>query len=402
MEVRLKKRSFRQSEMIRVWTLVIVRVILLLAAVILSLWFLYEIRALLFLLILAVFVCYLIAPLVRFVEQPVYLGKRELKVPRGAAIGMVYLMIGGLLFLGLRLLWPLLWDQITELAKNLPRYISSATTSVNNSMNDANSWMRHLKLPKEWRDSVLSSSGKIADSLLPWLQDVVGAILGYLTYLPWMILVPVLAFFMLKDAALFEQEIVSFMPTERLRKRVHWLLLDVSRTLAAYIRAQLTACLVIWMLVTAGLGVIGVPYALVLGAVAGVLEFVPLVGPLISAIVICSLGLTESWQTAVIAALFLLVLRIVQDYVIYPKIVGHGIKIHPLVVVIAILCGAEIGGLIGIFLAVPVVGLMMVGYNHYLAYKGIQRLEVPPDNVAEPVGETEASSSGSETPVLQK
>ena len=402
MEVRLKKRSFRQSEMIRVWTLVIVRVILLLAAVILSLWFLYEIRALLFLLILAVFVCYLIAPLVRFVEQPVYLGKRELKVPRGAAIGMVYLMIGGLLFLGLRLLWPLLWDQITELAKNLPRYISSATTSVNNSMNDANSWMRHLKLPKEWRDSVLRSSGKIADSLLPWLQDVVGAILGYLTYLPWMILVPVLAFFMLKDAALFEQEIVSFMPTERLRKRVHWLLLDVSRTLAAYIRAQLTACLVIWMLVTAGLGVIGVPYALVLGAVAGVLEFVPLVGPLISAIVICSLGLTESWQTAVIAALFLLVLRIVQDYVIYPKIVGHGIKIHPLVVVIAILCGAEIGGLIGIFLAVPVVGLMMVGYNHYLAYKGIQRLEVPPDNVAEPVGETEASSSGSETPVLQK
>ena len=394
----MKKRSLRQSEMIRVWTLVIVRVTMLLAAVILSLWFLYEIRALLFLLILAVFLCYLIAPLVRLVEQPVYLIKRELKVPRGVAIGVVYLLIGGLLFLGMRLLWPLLWYQVTELAKNLPRYISSATTSVNDSMNDANSWMRHLKLPKEWRDSVLSSSGKVADSLLPWLQDIVGAILGYLTYLPWLILVPVLSFFMLKDAALFEQEIVSFMPTERLRKRVHWLLLDVSRTLAAYIRAQLTACLVVWMLVTAGVAVIGVPYALVLGAVAGVLEFVPMVGPLISATVICSLGLTASWQTAVLAGLFLLVLRIVQDYVIYPKIVGHGIKIHPLVVVIAILCGAEIGGLIGVFLAVPVVGLMMVGYNHYLAYKGIQRLEVAPDSTAEPAGEAEAS--GSEAPVV--
>jgi len=394
----LKKRSLRQSEMIRVWTLIIVRVTMLLAAVILSLWFLNEIRALLFLLILAVFLCYLIAPLVRLVEQPVYLIKRELKVPRGVAIGVVYLLIGGLLFLGMRLLWPLLWYQVTELAKNLPRYISSATTSVNDSMNDANSWMRHLKLPKEWRDSVLSSSGKVADSLLPWLQDIVGAILGYLTYLPWLILVPVLSFFMLKDAALFEQEIVSFMPTERLRKRVHWLLLDVSRTLAAYIRAQLTACLVVWMLVTAGVAVIGVPYALVLGAVAGVLEFVPMVGPLISATVICSLGLTASWQTAVLAGLFLLVLRIVQDYVIYPKIVGHGIKIHPLVVVIAILCGAEIGGLIGVFLAVPVVGLMMVGYNHYLAYKGIQRLEVAPDSTAEPAGEAEAS--GSEAPVV--
>ena len=386
--------------MIRVWTLVIVRVILILAAVVAGLWFLYEIRALLFLLILAVFVCYLIAPLVRFVEQPVYLGKRELKMPRGAAIGIVYLLIGGLLYLGLSLLWPPVWDQISELAKNVPDYIKSATTSVNNRLNDANSWMRHLKLPQGWRDSVQSE--RIASSVLPWLEFVVGAILGYLTYLPWLILVPVLAFFMLKDAALFEREIVSFMPTERLRKRVHWLLLDVSRTLAAYIRAQITACLVVWLLVTAGLAVIPrFRYALALGAIAGVLEFVPLAGPLISAIVICSIALTISWQTAVIAALFLAVLRVLQDYVIYPKIVGHGIRIHPLVVVVAILCGAEIGGLIGIFLAVPVVGLMMVGYEHFVAYKGIRRLEVATENkAAESARETEAPGSGSEAPVV--
>ena len=387
--------------MIRVWTLVIVRVILILAAVVLGLWFLYEIRALLFLLILAVFVCYLIAPLVRFVEQPVYLGKRELKVPRGAAIGMVYLLIGGLLYLVLSLLWPPVWDQISELAKNLPDYIKSATTSINNRLNDANSWMRHLKLPQGWRDSVQTE--RIANSVLPWLEIVVGAILGYLTYLPWLILVPVLAFFMLKDAALFEREIVSFMPTERLRKRVHWLLLDVSRTLAAYIRAQITACLVVWMLVTVGLALIPrFKYELALGAIAGVLEFVPLAGPLISAVVICSLGLTISWQTAVIAALFLAVLRIVQDYVLYPRIIGHGIKIHPLVVVIAILCGAEIGGLVGIFLAVPVVGLLMVGYNHYLAYQGIRRLEVAPENLPEPLADAVASDSSTDSPLLQK
>ena len=177
--------------------------------------------------------------------------------------------------------------------------------------------------------------------------------------------------------------------------------LRVSRTPAAYIRAQITACLVVWLLVTAGLAVIPrFRYALALGAIAGVLEFVPLAGPLISAIVICSLALTISWQTAVIAALFLAVLRVLQDYVIYPKIVGHGIKIHPLVVVIAILCGAEIGGLIGIFLAVPVVGLMMVGYDHFIAYQGIQRLEVATENKAESSRETEASGSGSEAPVV--
>ena len=382
--------------------MVIVRVIVILAGVIAALFLLYEIRTLLLLLILSVFFCYLIAPLVRFAEQPVYLGRRELKLPRGGAIGLVYLLIAALLFLGLRLLWPPVWDQITELTKNLPNYISSATTSLNNNVNDANSWMRHLKLPPSWRESVRSQSDKIGIWLGPWLEGLGLLILGYLKYLPWLILVPVLAFFMLKDAALFEKEIVSFMPTERLRKRVHWLLLDVSRTLAAYIRAQLTACLAIWMLVTGGLVVIQVPYALVLGAIAGLLEFVPLVGPLISGIVICSLALTESWQTALLAAVFLAVLRIVQDYVLYPRIIGHGIKIHPLVVVIAILCGAEISGLVGIFLAVPVVGLVMVGYNHYLAYQGIRRLEVAPEILAEPVGDALASDSGSEAPVLQE
>jgi predicted PurR-regulated permease PerM len=396
----LKKRPIKQSEVVRIWTLVIVRVILIMVGVYLVYHFLYEIRTLLLLLILSVFFCYLIAPLVKLTEQPVYLRGRELKLPRGAAIAVVYILIGLMLYLGMRLLWPLLWTEITVLAKNLPGYISAATAWVNGSMNDANSWMRHLKLPREWRDSVLSQSGRIAESLLPWLQDMVGGLLGYLTYLPWLILVPVLSFFMLKDGAMFEQEIVSFMPTERLRKRVHWLLLDVSRTLAAYIRAQLTACVVVWFVVTVGLMLIDVPYALVLGAGAGVLEFVPMVGPLISGVVICSLGLTVSWQTAVGAGLFLAIFRIIHDYIVYPRIVGQGIRIHPLVVVIAILAGAEIGGLTGIFLAVPVVGLIVVGYNHYLAYKGIQQLDVT--EIVEIRAEVEPSDPGAEGSVLRE
>jgi len=66
----------------------------------------------------------------------------------------------------------------------------------------------------------------------------------------------------------------------------------------------------------------------------------------------------------------------VQDYVIYPRIVGHGIKMHPLVVIMAILAGAEIGGLVGIFLSIPVVGLVIVFYSHYRSYREIQNLRV--------------------------
>jgi predicted PurR-regulated permease PerM len=97
---------------------------------------------------------------------------------------------------------------------------------------------------------------------------------------------------------------------------------------------------------------------------------------LISSCFIFGLTLTVSLKTALGVALFLAILRVLQDYVIYPRIVGHGIKMHTLVVIMAILAGAEIGGLVGIFLSIPVVGLMIVFYNHYLAYRGIQNLHV--------------------------
>ena len=146
----------------------------------------------------------------------------------------------------------------------------------------------------------------------------------------------------------------------------------MSKTLAAYIRAQITACIEVGILITIGFSIIGVPYAIVMGAVAGMLEFLPMIGPFIFATVAFLLALTVSLKLALIVALFLAVLRIAQDYIIYPRIVGHGIEMHPLVVIIAILSGFELGGLIGVFLSIPFVGLMIVVYNHYLAYRGRQ------------------------------
>ncbi|HTF38116.1 MAG TPA: AI-2E family transporter, partial [Blastocatellia bacterium] len=97
------------------------------------------------------------------------------------------------------------------------------------------------------------------------------------------------------------------------------------------------------------------------------------------------------------------ILRMLQDYFIYPRIVGRGIKMHPLVVIVAILAGAEIGGLIGIFLSIPVVGLVIVFYNHYLAFRGIQNLRVvvQPENAEGEVVPQPVASKAAESLVEQ-
>jgi predicted PurR-regulated permease PerM len=372
----LKEKRHQNAEVIRLWTTVIVRVIFLLAGLIVLSWVLYEIRTLLLLLIISIFFCYLVAPIVHLLEQPVYLASHELRLPRAVAITVVYLLIAVTVVVVAQLIWTPLSQQLTDLASALPGYIRSSQASVDKVFNDANSWMRHVRLPPQWRDAIFSRASDLATSVASWLTQSLAGVLAYLQLLTWPILVPVLSFFLLKDAASFERNLITLLPNERLQKRAHWLLMDVSRTLAAYIRAQITACLVVGSLMMLGLTLIGAPYSVVLGAIGGLFEFIPLIGPLISAIVIFGLTLTVSLKTALIVALFLAVLRLVQDYFIYPKIVGRGIKMHPLIVIVAILAGAEIGGLIGIFLSIPIVGLGMVFYNHYLAFRGIQSLRI--------------------------
>jgi predicted PurR-regulated permease PerM len=315
----------------------------------------------------------LIAPLVRFVEQPLYVAGREFKVPRAFAILFVYAVIGVLLFICVRLISPLLSNQATDLGENWPAYKDSATKTLN----DANNWMRHLGLPEQWLNYLSNYTSQLTEKVSSWVGGLLLISLGYLQYLLWLILVPILSFFLLKDAASIEGGIIRLMPNESLRKRAHWFLMDVSRTIAAYIRAQITACIVISIVVTCGLAIIGAPYAVVLGAIAGLLEFLPLIGPLIAACIITGLSLTVSVKMALIVALFLTILRIAQDYVIYPRIVGQGIKMHPLVVILAILGGAEIAGLVGVFLSIPFIGLMIVVFNHYQAIRGLQSLRVP-------------------------
>ena len=375
----------------------IVRVFLILAGIVILAWALYELRTLILLLIFSIFFCYLIAPLVRFVEQPVYVAGREIRMPRAFAILFVYTIIGILLFLCVRWFSPVLSQQATELGDNWPNYKVAASKALN----DANSWMHHLGLPEQWQVDLRNYIGQRAEAIWSWLGTLLFSSFGYLAYLLWLILVPILSFFLLKDASTIEGGIIQLMPNERLRKRAHWFLMDVSRTIAAYVRAQITACLVVGALVTVGLGIIGAPYAVVLGAIAGMLEFLPMLGPLIAAAIICGLSLTVSIKMALVAALFLTVLRIAQDYIIYPRIVGQGIKMHPLVVVLAILGGAEIAGLVGVFLSIPFIGSLIVFYNHYIALRGIQNLHGPEGAVTAEV-RSEISPSAPATPVLEK
>jgi predicted PurR-regulated permease PerM len=150
---------------------------------------------------------------------------------------------------------------------------------------------------------------------------------------------------------------------------------DVNTTLAAYTRAQLISCLIVGTICTIAFYIIGLKYALLLGILAAILEFIPLLGPLTLAIIATSVaGFGDNPWRALYVAIFLIVLRLTHDYFTYPRIVRGGIHLHPLLIIMSVLAGEQVAGIPGVFLAIPVVALFTVIYRHIIEHRGGHRL----------------------------
>jgi predicted PurR-regulated permease PerM len=346
-------------------TRAMLRLLLVIVLVAALIWALYKLQGVLLLLILAIFFAYLIAPLVELVHRPFQLRGRARPLPRPLAIGVVYLGIFGSIGLAVFLLLPQVGDQFYALGQQAPAYYKSISER-------AQSLTRlYERLPPSARDPVKQTVAQTIERVGGYVQaSAVSTAAFAIAHAPWLVLIPILAFFLLKDADSFRRSALQMLPRGRLRWRGDELFQDVNSTIAAYIRAQLIACLLIGVICTFGFILLGVPYALVLGLIAGFFEFIPLAGPLAVAIIATVVASFHSGGTAVAVVIFLIVLRIVQDYVIYPRVIGSGIHLHPLAVILAILSGAELAGIAGIFLAIPVIAVISVTYRHWMEHRG--------------------------------
>ncbi len=351
-------------------TRAILRIIIIIMLVAAALWVLYALTGVLLLVVLAIFFAYLISPLVEFVRRPIKLRNRQTIMPRALAIGVVYLVLFGGLGLTAYVLLPKLGNQISDFAEQAPTYLLTARGQAQT----LNRFYQRFQLPVAAREAVGNAAMRSIEGAEAYVREATSGIVGWLAYLPWLVLIPILGFFLLKDADDFRHSALEMLPRGRLRWRGDEFFQDVNSTLAAYIRAQLTACLLIGVICSVGFYLLGVPYSLLFGVIAGLLEFIPLAGPLVVAILVAIISSFYSVSKVVGVLIFLGVLRVIHDYAIYPRIIGQGIHLHPLAVVLAILCGEELAGLAGIFLAIPVVAIISVTYRHWREHRGSQGL----------------------------
>jgi predicted PurR-regulated permease PerM len=226
-------------------TRVVLRLILTLFLVMAVLWIISKITVVILLLVLSIFFAYLVSPLVDFIREPRTIGNRKIAIPKVAAISISYVILLGAVVFAIFVIVPSIGNQFPEFATQARSYWQSLGEKAQQLVE----YFRTRNMPDALADSVKEAVPQVRDTVLHTVTDFFYVSLGYVIYLPWLILIPILAFFLLKDADSFRRSALLMLPRGRWRWRGDEFFQDINSTLAAYIRAQLTACVfigVVW------------------------------------------------------------------------------------------------------------------------------------------------------------
>jgi predicted PurR-regulated permease PerM len=311
----------------------------------------------------AIFLTYLLEPLVSFVQRrsPLSAGSR------GRAIAQVYVGLGIVIAVLIIVAGPKLQSEGRRLISAIPAWVDQLSSGK---------IVWRIGIARGWSDATQQHVQR-------WIADHRGQILQSAEHLGnyaaqlvvnavWLIIVPILTVFFLRDGREFADNLIEIVDRRRQQQFLSALLNDLDTMLARYIRAQLMLAGLTMFAFTLGLTLMRLPYSIALGVAGGVLEFIPVVGPLVAAAVILAVALFTG-SHFIIAAIFLGVWRILQDYVTSPRLMGKSVELHPLAALFAILSGAEVAGVIGVYLSIPIAATLRIFWRRWRTYNELSR-----------------------------
>jgi len=268
------------------------------------------------------------------------------RVPRGVGIGLHYIALFAFITGVLWLAVPRATDQVSRAVESLP----STPEELEAEANASSGWRRDVLEGLQGRLEELPSANELVDPALE------AGLIG--------VEIAVGIFFVLASAAywIFERDravnlVTSLIPRPQRKKvRDTWDLIDLK--LGAYVRGQALLIVAVGTVLSLAFWAIGLPYWLLVGAFAGIVEIVPVIGPLLAGAVAVGIGLTVSWQLGLAAGLIVLVVRLLEDYIVIPRVLGDAVGLSPLLVLFSITSTALLFGEFAVLLAIPIAAVL--------------------------------------------
>jgi predicted PurR-regulated permease PerM len=331
------------------------------ALVLLLLWLLYLVRTTLFVFIVALLFAYLLSPLVNVIDR--LLPTSRTRTP---ALAVAYLIFIAALYVAVTQIGGRIFQQADSFGKSVPALLATWQQPSKTASPAVNSFK--AQIVQKVREQVSKSSGDIIAAI----PRAGVKILSVASNLIFVVIVPVLGFFFLKDGRAIALQFVEMVEDGPRRSLLDDLLADTSLLLAHYMRAILLLSLAAFTAYSIFFTILGIPYSFLLAALAGTLEFIPMIGPLTAgATILIVTGV--SGGPLLSALIFLIVYRMLADYILSPQLMRAGVELHPLFVLFGVFAGAEIAGIPGAFLSVPVLAIVRIFYRRIRQVRVLSR-----------------------------
>jgi predicted PurR-regulated permease PerM len=325
----------------------------------------------------------LVALVIVYLLNPVVSRLQARRIPRVWGTLLTYVVFLTVVGVALRFLIPVVADQVSSFVSSVPDLLERAQQSLTDVA-------RRLGIEVRSTDILASlSPGGEAGS---FISRIFSFTAGFLHGLVVFVLGAVLGFYLLVDLPKVQRTSMALMPSAR-RDEVRSVLEKMGRALGGYFRGQLLVAAFVGVASMLGLFIVGLPYWALVGAVAGLFNLIPLIGPFIGAVpaVFIAFTTTDStgllhlepgWPLAVGAAVALLVVQQIDNHIISPNVMARTVKLHPVTVMLGLLIGGTLAGLVGMLFTVPVIASAKIVLLHLWD----SRMQWPPPGSSSPDG----------------
>lgn len=315
------------------------RTIIFVFVFIFALWFLYYIRDIILQLFVAVFIMTVLNPFVRRLTR--------FKIPRTLAVFVVYLLIIATFSLLIAGIIPPLVEQTASFANSLPKYLSTVGVSA--------------YISEQITGQIISSIGSLPGQIIKVGISVFSNVISVLA-------VFVFSLYLLLSREKLEDQL-GFLFGDEKKKELGRIIDRLEMRLGGWARGELTLMIIVGSANYIGLSLLGIPYALPLAILAGVLEIIPNIGPITASIPGIIIGLSISPVTGLAVGALALLIQQLENYVLVPKIMEKSVGVSPLITLLALAIGFRIAGVVGAVLAVPATITLQVLASEYLLSK---------------------------------
>ncbi|WP_102026935.1 AI-2E family transporter [Salirhabdus sp. Marseille-P4669] len=314
------------------------------------LWISFPFYNFIFSFLLAVLTPVLISALIAYILYPI-IEMLEQIIPRWFAIFIIYLLIFGGIIFGISKAYPVFVHQLQELIHNLPTLIQTYQEWI------YNLYIQTSRFPETVHDQMDSAFATIENKLMQILTNTIYSLTGITDVLVIAAVIPILVFYFLKDFPKIKAACTAIVPEKR---KFQEYLRQLDKSLGGYLRGQLLVCLFVAVISTMLLWLISMKYPLILGLFMGVTNIIPYFGPILGAIPAVIIAFTISSQRVIFVVGVVIVVQLIESNLLSPYIVGRSLHVHPVLIILALLIGAEAFGIVGMILAVPMLTIAKV------------------------------------------